>query len=174
MRRGTQLAAWSGEQTKYMKKQALSPQCRLDWPAGAPDERKPPSVDKIEPGLTGHAEMVVGTSDTAPRIGSGRIAVLATPKMITLIEEAALAAIEHLLPEGKQSLGTHLDVTHIAATPVGMTVKAEAKLIEVDGRKLLFAVEARDEMDLIGEGKHERVVVTGASFQKRVDEKAKR
>ncbi|WP_319633501.1 thioesterase family protein [Pelagibius marinus] len=131
-------------------------------------------MDKIEPGLTGHAEMVVGTSDTAPRIGSGRIAVLATPKMITLIEEAALAAIEHLLPEGKQSLGTHLDVTHIAATPVGMTVKAEAKLIEVDGRKLLFAVEARDEMDLIGEGKHERVVVTGASFQKRVDEKAKR
>lgn len=131
-------------------------------------------MDKIEPGLTGHAEMVVGTSDTAPRIGSGHIAVLATPKMITLIEEAALAAVEHLLPEGKQSLGTHLDVTHIAATPVGMTVKAEAKLIEVQGRKLLFAVEARDEMDLIGEGKHERIVVTGASFQKRVDEKAKR
>jgi predicted thioesterase len=131
-------------------------------------------LDKIEPGLTGHAEMVVGTSDTAPRIGSGRIAVLATPKMITLIEEAALAAIEHLLPEGKQSLGTHLDVTHIAATPVGMKVRAEAKLVEVDGRKLLFAVEARDEMDLIGEGRHERVIVTAASFQKRVDEKAKR
>ncbi len=130
-------------------------------------------MDKIEPGLTGHAEMVVGTSDTAPRIGSGHIAVLATPKMITLIEEAALAALEHLLPEGKQSLGTHLDVTHIAATPVGMKVKAEAKLIEVQGRKLLFAVEARDEMDLIGEGRHERVVVTAASFQKRVDEKAK-
>ncbi len=131
-------------------------------------------MDKIEPGLTGHAEMVVGTSDTAPRIGSGHIPVLATPKMITLIEEAALAAVEHLLPEGKQSLGTHLDVTHIAATPVGMTVKAEAKLIEVEGRKLLFAVEARDEMDLIGEGRHERVVVTASSFQKRVDEKSKR
>ncbi|MEO3427789.1 thioesterase family protein [Pelagibius sp. CAU 1746] len=131
-------------------------------------------MEKIEPGLTGHAEMVVGTSDTAPRIGSGRIAVLATPKMITLIEEAALAAVEHLLPEGKQSLGTHLDVTHIAATPVGMTVKAEARLVEVQGRKLLFAVEARDEMDLIGEGRHERVVVTAASFQKRVDEKTKR
>ncbi len=131
-------------------------------------------MDKIEPGLTGHAEMVVGTSDTAPRIGSGHIPVLATPKMITLIEEAALAAVEHLLPEGKQSLGTHLDVTHIAATPVGMTVKAEAKLIEVEGRKLLFTVEARDEMDLIGEGRHERVVVTASSFQKRVDEKSKR
>lgn len=131
-------------------------------------------MDKIEPGLTGHAEMVVGTSDTAPRIGSGHIPVLATPKMITLIEEAALAAVEHLLPAGKQSLGTHLDVTHIAATPVGMTVKAEAKLVQVEGRKLMFTVEARDEMDLIGEGRHERVVVTAASFQKRVDEKAKR
>jgi len=117
--------------------------------------------------------MVVGTSDTAPRIGSGRIAVLATPKMINLIEEAALAAIEHLLPEGKQSLGTHVDVTHVAATPVGMTVRAEAKLIAVDGRKLLFAVSAHDEMDLIGEGRHERVIVTAASFQARINEKGK-
>ena len=87
-------------------------------------------MDKIKPGLIGEAEMMVGTSDTAPRIGSGRIAVLATPKMVSLMEEAALAAIEHLLPEGKQSLGTHLDITHIAATPVGMTVKAEAELID--------------------------------------------
>ncbi|HMB47136.1 MAG TPA: thioesterase family protein [Afifellaceae bacterium] len=131
-------------------------------------------MDKIEPGLTGRAEMVVGTNDTAPRVGSGRIAVLATPRMINLFEEAALSAVEHLLPEGKQSLGTHLDVTHVAATPVGMTVNAEAELIEVDGRKLLFAVRAHDEMDLIGEGRHERVVVTAASFQARINEKAAR
>ena len=131
-------------------------------------------MDKIKPGLTGHAEMVVGTNDTAPRVGSGRIAVLATPTMINLIEEAALSAIEHLLPDGKQSLGTHLDVSHLAATPVGMTVTAEAELIEVDGRKLLFAVRARDQMDLISEGRHERVVVTAASFQKRINEKAAR
>jgi fluoroacetyl-CoA thioesterase len=130
-------------------------------------------VDKIKPGLTGHAEMVVGTNDTAPRVGSGRIAVLATPVMISLIEEAALAAVEHILPEGKQSLGTHLDVSHIAATPVGMRVKAEAKLVEVDGRKLTFAVSARDEQDLIGEGRHERVVVTVASFEARVAEKTR-
>lgn len=130
-------------------------------------------MQKIEPGLTGHAEMVVGTSDTAPRIGSGRIAVLATPKMISLIEEAALAAVEHLLPQGKQSLGTQLDVSHLAATPVGMTVKAEAEVISVEGRKITFAVRARDEMDLIGEGRHERVVVTAASFQARIDEKGK-
>lgn len=131
-------------------------------------------MEKIKPGLTGRAEMVVGTNDTAPRVGSGRIAVLATPRMINLFEEAALSAVEHLLPEGKQSLGTHLDVTHVAATPVGMTVNAEAELIEVDGRKLLFAVRAHDEMDLIGEGRHERVVVTAASFQARVNEKAAR
>lgn len=130
-------------------------------------------MDKIDLGLTGHAEMMVGTSDTAPRIGSGRIAVLATPKMINLIEEAALAAVEHLLPDGKQSLGTHVDISHLAATPVGMTVKAEAELIEVNGRKLLFAVRAHDEMDLIGEGRHERVIVTAASFQARIDEKGK-
>ncbi|MGF1627843.1 MAG: thioesterase family protein [Kiloniellaceae bacterium] len=130
-------------------------------------------MDRIKLGLTGHAEMVVGTSDTAPRIGSGRIAVLATPKMISLIEEAALAAVEHLLPDGKQSLGTHIDITHVAATPVGMTVKAEAELIEVSGRKLLFAVRAHDESDLIGEGRHERVIVTAASFQARINEKGK-
>ena len=130
-------------------------------------------MDKIEPGLTGHAEMVVGTSDTAPRIGSGHIAVLATPKMISLMEEAALAAVEHLLPDGKQSLGTHIEISHLAATPVGMTVKAEAKLIAVDGRKLSFALRAADEMDLIGEGRHDRVVVTAASFQSRIDEKGR-
>src|SRR3546814_8738399 len=108
------------------------------------------------PGLTGHAEMMVGTSDTAPRIGSGRIAVLATPKMINLIEEAALAAIEHLLPDGKQSLGTQIDVSHVAATPVGMTVKAEGELLEVNGRKLLFAVRANEEMDLIGRSEEQQ------------------
>lgn len=131
-------------------------------------------MDKIKPGLTGHSEMVVGSNDTAPRVGSGRIAVMATPVMINLVEEAALAAIEHLLPEGKQSLGTHLDISHIAATPVGMKVTAEAELIEVDGRKLVFAIRAHDEMDLIGEGRHERVVVTAASFQARINAKAKR
>ena len=129
-------------------------------------------MDKIKPGLTGHAEMVVGTNDTAPRVGSGRVTVLATPTMINLIEEAALAAAEHLLPEGKQSLGTHIDISHVAATPVGMKVKAEAELIEVNGRKLLFDVRAHDEMDLIGEGRHERVIVTAASFQARINEKA--
>ena len=129
-------------------------------------------MDDLTPGLTGKAEMVVGTNDTAQRVGSGRIAVMATPVMITLMEEAALDAIEHLLPAGKQSLGTHLDVSHIAATPVGMKVTATAELTEVDGRNLTFAVSARDERDLIGQGFHQRVVVTAASFAERIKEKA--
>ena len=130
-------------------------------------------MQAIEPGMTGHAEMVVGTNDTAPRVGSGRIAVLATPVMINLMEEAALAAVEHLLPEGMQSLGTRIDVTHVAATPIGMRVTATARVVEVDGRKLLLEVSAHDEVDLIGEGRHERVVVTVSKFQIRVDAKAK-
>lgn len=129
-------------------------------------------MDDLKPGLTGTAEMVVGTRDTAPRVGSGRIAVLATPVMISLIEEAALACVEDHLPEGRQSLGTHLDVSHIAATPIGMTVTATAELTAVEGRKLTFRVEARDEQDLIGEGTHARVVVTAASFAERIRAKA--
>lgn len=129
-------------------------------------------MDELKPGLVGHAEMVVGTRDTAHRVGSGRVAVLATPVMIALIEEAALDAVEHLLPKGRQSLGTRLDVSHVAATPVGMKVRAEARLVEVDGRNLTFEVEARDEVDLISEGRHERVVVGVEKFEARVAGKA--
>ena len=126
----------------------------------------------VQPGMVGEAEMVVGTRDGAHRVGSGKIAVLATPVMIGLIEEAALAAVEDALPEGMQSLGTHLDVSHVAATPIGMTVKARAELISVDGRKLEFRVEARDQKELIGEGHHSRVIVTEDRFVARVGEKA--
>ncbi len=129
-------------------------------------------MDKITPGLTGTATMIVGTNDTAPRVGSGKIAVLATPVMINLIEEAALAAIEDALPEGMQSLGTHLDVSHVAATPVGMTVTATARVAAVDGRTVTFDVSARDDEELIGEGRHTRVVVTAEKFKARVDAKA--
>lgn len=130
-------------------------------------------MDSITPGMTGTATMIVGTNDTAPRVGSGKIAVLATPMMINLIEEAALAAIEEALPEGMQSLGTHLDVSHIAATPVGMKVTAEASVISVEGRTVTFEVSAKDETDLIGKGHHSRVVVSAEKFKARVNAKAK-
>src|SRR2546428_8274693 len=109
-------------------------------------------LDRIVPGLTGTAELVVGPEHTAPFVGSGRIAVLATPVMINLIEAAALAACEHLLPPGYQSLGIHLDVRHSAATPVGLRVVAAAEVLAVDGRTITFRVEARDEREVIGGG----------------------
>jgi fluoroacetyl-CoA thioesterase len=99
------------------------------------------------------------------------VPVLATPVMINLIEAAALAAAEHLLPAGHQSLGIHLDVRHFAATPVGMRVYATAELIGIDGRTLSFRVEARDEREPIGDGRHERVVVNVARFDQRVQRK---
>src|ERR1700692_3076001 len=83
-------------------------------------------LSRITPGLTGRHEIVVGPEHTASFVGSGRIAVLATPVMINVIEAAALAAVEHLLPAGHQSLGIHLDVGHTAATPIGLRVTATA------------------------------------------------
>ncbi|HEX6296726.1 MAG TPA: thioesterase family protein [Burkholderiales bacterium] len=126
---------------------------------------------QIAAGLSGTAELLVGEEHTAPSIGSGKVRVLATPVMINLIEAAALAAVEHLLQAGYQSLGTHLDVHHIAATPVGMKVVATARVIRVEGRTVAFAVEARDEKNLIGYGTHERVVVNVAKFDDRVQRK---
>src|ERR1700726_4418155 len=105
-------------------------------------------LSRITPGLTGTAEIVVGPEHTAPFVGSGRIAVLATPVMINVIEAAALAAIEHLLPAGHQSLG-----------------------IKLDGRTVTFRVEARDEFETIGGGSHQRVVVSVARFDERVQRK---
>jgi fluoroacetyl-CoA thioesterase len=127
----------------------------------------------IQPGRQGTTSLIVGEAQTAPEIGSGRVHVLATPVMINLMEAAALDAIEHLLPQGYQSLGTRLDVTHQAATPVGMRVTATARVISVEGRNLRFAVEARDEREVIGAGTHDRVVVNVARFDERVQKKLK-
>ena len=97
--------------------------------------------------------------------------MLATPVMVNLMEAAALAAAERFLTPGHQSLGTHLDVRHIAATPVGMRVQARAELIAIEGRNLRFRVEARDERELIGDGTHVRVIVNVARFDQRVQAK---
>ena len=128
-------------------------------------------LSKLHPGLRGMAHLLVTAEHTAPRVGSGRVAVLATPVMINLIEAAALAACEDLLPEKVQSLGIHLDIRHFAATPVGMRVEATAELVAIDGRTLSFRVEARDEREVIGDGTHERVVVNVARFDERVQKK---
>ncbi len=126
---------------------------------------------RITPGMRGSSDLVVGPEHTAPFVGSGRIAVLATPVMINVIEAAALAAIEHLLPEGHQSLGIHLDVSHVAATPIGLRVTATAEVVHVEGRTVTFNVEARDDYERIGGGTHQRVVVSVARFDERVQRK---
>jgi predicted thioesterase len=131
-------------------------------------------LSKLRPGLRGEASLVVRDEHTAPRVGSGAVRVLATPVMINLFEAAALAAIESLLPPGHQSLGTVLNVRHIAATPVGMRVVATAAVEKIDGRTVHFRLEARDERDLIGDGTHERVVVNVDKFDARVQAKLKR
>ena len=128
-------------------------------------------MSELRSGLKGSAALLVDEAHTAPRIGSGRVHVLATPVMINLMEAAALDAAEHLLRPGSQSLGTRLDVSHVAATPVGMRVRATAEVTEVDGNRLTFRVEAHDEGELIGEGTHERIVVDVERFDRRVRRK---
>jgi predicted thioesterase len=132
----------------------------------------PLDTSSLKSGLKGTTEIVVGTRDTAPHIGSGKIKVLATPVLVMMMEEAALNAVEGLLPAGHQTVGTRLDITHIAATPVGMRVVATAELVKVEGRKLTFRVSARDEKEPIGEGTHERIVVNVARFDERAQKKA--
>jgi fluoroacetyl-CoA thioesterase len=128
-------------------------------------------LTRVTPGLIGTAELLVGPEHTAPFVGSGRIAVLATPVMINVIEAAALNAAEHLLAPGHQSLGIHLDVSHVVATPVGLRVTAMAEVLRVEGRTITFRVEARDDFEVIGNGTHQRVVVSVARFDDRVQRK---
>jgi fluoroacetyl-CoA thioesterase len=125
----------------------------------------------LKPGFSGRTEMVVGAEHTAPRVGSGLVHVLATPVMINLFEAAALDAIDQHLPAGYQSLGTVLNVRHIAATPVGMRVRATAEIVKVEGRTVFLKVKAEDEKELIGDGLHERVVVNVEKFSQRVARK---
>lgn len=125
----------------------------------------------IKTGLSASTEIMVGTRDTAPHVGSGKIKVLATPVLVMLLEEAALNAVEGLLPAGQQTVGTRLDVSHTAATPVGMRVHAHAEVVKVEGRKLLFRVWAEDEVERIGQGSHERIIVTVDRFDLRTQGK---
>jgi predicted thioesterase len=127
--------------------------------------------DKVKPGLTGTAEIVVGTRDTAPHVGSGKIGVLATPVMVNLMEAAALQAVEKFMPPGHQTVGTHLDVKHFAATPIGLRVIAHAELVKVEGRTLTFRIRAEDEHEPIGEGVHERLVINVERFDVRMQKK---
>jgi fluoroacetyl-CoA thioesterase len=128
-------------------------------------------VEEIVPGLVGQSEMVVHEENTARHLGSGNVAVLATPEMVRLMEKAAVAAVDHLLPEGYRTVGAEVDVRHLAATPVGMKVRVQAELVAVEGHKLTFRVEADDEVERIGEGEHRRVIIDLERFKARVEAK---
>ncbi len=97
--------------------------------------------------------------------------MLATPEMIRLMEKAAVAAVDHLLPDGYRTVGVEVNVRHLAATPVGMRVRAQAELTAVEGRKLTFRVEAFDEVERIGEGEHKRAIIDVERFRERVEAK---
>jgi fluoroacetyl-CoA thioesterase len=129
-------------------------------------------MGKLEAGLIGEATLVVATTHTASHLGSGGVDVLATPIMIALMEDAARTLVDSKLDPGQMSVGVNLNVTHLAATPLGMRVTARAKLLAVDGRKLNFEVEAHDEREKIGEGTHTRAIINLDRFMARAKEKA--
>lgn len=129
-------------------------------------------MDTIHPGIAGEQVTTVTPELTARHLGSGGLSVYATPAMISLMESAAVAAIDHLLPEGEASVGTAIDVRHLAATPLGQQVRARAEVTAVEGREIRFHVQAWDEDELIGEGDHTRFVINVDRFAERVDRKA--
>jgi predicted thioesterase len=127
--------------------------------------------ENIVPGLVGEREVKVEVGNTARHLGSGNVSVFATPEMVRLMEMAGVSAVDHLLAEGYRTVGIRVDVTHLAATPLGMTVRARAELTHVDGRKLTFRVEAFDDVEKIGEGIHERMIVNLVKFRERAEAK---
>ncbi len=115
-------------------------------------------------GLQGKAQVIVSEENTAMKVGSGLLPVYSTPSMIALLEMAACNCIADHLEQGTSSVGTLLNIKHLAATPIGMNVTATATLTEIDGRRLVFDIKVRDDVSLIGEGTHERFIVYSEKF----------
>ncbi len=126
---------------------------------------------KLEPGIKGTATGKVTRDKTAAEMKSGDVHVFATPAMIAIMEEAAVACVSKFLPDDQTSVGTFIEVRHLAATPEKMAVKAEAVLEKIDGKKLTFKITAFDEKEKIGEGIHERFIVNRSKFMERVNSK---
>lgn len=118
----------------------------------------------LQEGIKGRNEIIVTPELTAKQVGSGMLEVYATPAMISLMENTAYESVAKYLETGCGTVGTSLNVKHVAATPVGMKVICETELVKVDGRALTFEVKAFDECGLIGEGVHERFIITEEKF----------
>ena len=125
----------------------------------------------LKVGITGEAQDQVTGKNTASSMGSGGIDVYATPAMIALMEKAAAITVQPYLPEGSSTVGTMVNIKHIAATPVGMNITAKAELIEVNEKRLIFKIEAYDDKEKIGEGTHERYIIAIDKFIARVNNK---
>jgi len=130
-------------------------------------------MSNLKTGIKGEASVAVNDSNTAVAYGSGGVSVFATPAMIGLMEKAALTSVDPLLEGGMTTVGTRIDVQHLAATPIGMNVVAVSELVEVEGKRLLFRVEARDDLELVGRGTHERYIVPMQKFLDRASAKKK-
>lgn len=130
-------------------------------------------MTELKTGLVGQAETLVTDSNTAEAIGSGALPVFSTPHMIALMETASMDAIAQCLEDGQGSVGVRIDVAHLAATPMGMTVRAESTLTKVEGRMLSFEVKAWAGDELIGEGTHQRCIVFNGRFMEKTLAKLK-
>ncbi len=126
----------------------------------------------LEKGLRGEKSEEVVYENTAATVGSGLLPVFATPALVALMESTACESVRPYLDEGWGSVGTEVNIRHLAATPIGMTVRCESELIEVDGRRLVFTVKAYDDVELIGEGTHERFLINNEKFLKKADSKS--
>ena len=131
-------------------------------------------MTELAPGLIAELEHTVTNTDTATRWGSGLVPVFSTPALVGLMESAAAAALTGHLSPGQTTVGGHIDVHHLAATPVGMRLRTRAELTAVEGRKLIFKIQAWDEVELIGEAEHERFVVDRDRFFERTQAKGKK
>ena len=125
----------------------------------------------LQPGIKAEKSLTVTDANTAKTMGSGTLDVFATPAMVALIEQTAYTRIESELEPGWGSVGTSLNIQHLSATPVGMTVTATTELVEVDRRRLVFHAEVYDEKGLVGKGTHERFLVENEKFQAKADAK---
>lgn len=125
----------------------------------------------LETGIKGTKTITVTEQNTAKTMGSGTLDVFATPALVALMEETCWRSVADELEAGCGTVGTLLEIRHTAPTPVGMEVTCESTLTEVDGRRLVFAVRARDEKGVVGEGRHERFIVQNGKFQAKADAK---
>jgi predicted thioesterase len=131
-------------------------------------------MNELTLGLTAELTITVTESDTAAKLGSGLVPVYATPALVALMEAAAVKALDGHLPEGRTTVGGRIDIRHLAATPVGMMVRARAELTAIEGRKLTFQIEAWDDVEKIGEAQHERFVIDTEKFIARAQAKSLR